>query len=145
MENNARETISYLGLYMDGDKNNSEYDIVSDIEKINMILFSQDIKYKGTPNASAKSLADFLSNKTIPPLFSGTGSATGSVLPGNASGSTLTGSALTGSQVSTSSTSQIDELLGSTCNIATNSPVSVNDMVDENFKQELAKILSSGG
>lgn len=34
-ETNARITISYIGLYMDGDKNNSEYDIITDIEKIN--------------------------------------------------------------------------------------------------------------
>jgi hypothetical protein len=44
-ETTARETISYLGLYMDGDTSNSDYDIVSDIDKINMLVFSQKIVY----------------------------------------------------------------------------------------------------
>ena len=53
-ENNARTTISYIGLYMDGDKTNSDYDILTDIEKINTVIFSQDLKYGGTVNASGK-------------------------------------------------------------------------------------------
>lgn len=53
-ENNARTTISYIGLYMDGDKTNSDYDILTDIEKINTVIFSQDLKYGGTVNKSGK-------------------------------------------------------------------------------------------
>ncbi len=68
-ETNARETISYLGLYMDGDTSNSDYDIISDIDKINMLIFSEKIEYKGTPNQAAHSFADFLARKPIPPLF----------------------------------------------------------------------------
>lgn len=68
-ETNARETISYLGLYMDGDTSNSDYDIISDIDKINMLIFSEKIEYKGTPNQAARSFSDFLARKPIPPLF----------------------------------------------------------------------------
>jgi hypothetical protein len=39
---------------MDGDKNNSDYDIITDIEKINMVIFSQDLKYGGTSNQAGK-------------------------------------------------------------------------------------------
>jgi hypothetical protein len=45
---------------MDGNKANSDYDIISDIEKINAIIFATDIKYSGTVNTAAKSLTALL-------------------------------------------------------------------------------------
>ena len=59
-ENGARVTLSSLGLYMDGDTSNSDYDILSDIEKINSLIFSEALKYGGVTNKSSKNFADLL-------------------------------------------------------------------------------------
>ena len=54
---------------MDGDTTNSDYDIVADIDKIDTIIFSQDIRYNGVKNTGAKSFRDLLDGKKAPPLF----------------------------------------------------------------------------
>lgn len=54
---------------MDGDTTNSDYDIIADIEKINSIIFSKNIKYSGEKNTSAKSFHDFLLGKPVASLF----------------------------------------------------------------------------
>ena len=59
-ENDARVTLSSVGLYMDGDTSNSDYDILSDIEKINGLIFSETLKYSGVINKSSKNFADLL-------------------------------------------------------------------------------------
>ncbi len=46
-----------IGLYTDGDTANSDYDILSDIEKINSILFTQKLDYIGKKNMSFDSFA----------------------------------------------------------------------------------------
>lgn len=38
--------IGSVGLYMDGSRENSDYDILTDIEKINTIIFSNPEKYQ---------------------------------------------------------------------------------------------------
>lgn len=73
-EQSARETVASIGLYADGDKSNSDYDIIYDIERINEIIFSTEIKYKGTKNISSKSLMSLLSGNSPTPLLSGTAS-----------------------------------------------------------------------
>ena len=57
------ENLSSLGLYMDGDTGNSDYDLLTDIQKINSVIFSQDIKYEGATNTSSKSFANLLAGK----------------------------------------------------------------------------------
>lgn len=54
---------------MDGDTTNSDYDIITDIEKINMIIFSKDIKYGGERNNSSSAFRDFLAGKSVSSLF----------------------------------------------------------------------------
>lgn len=39
---------------------NSDYDIVSDITKINAIIFKEKYDYKGTKNASARAISNML-------------------------------------------------------------------------------------
>ena len=73
-EQDAREKIASIGLYVDGDKSNSDYDIIYDIERINEIIFSTDIKYSGTKNVIKKSLASLLAGNEPPSLLSGTAS-----------------------------------------------------------------------
>lgn len=38
--------VGSVGLYMDGSRENSDYDILTDIEKINTIIFSNPDTYK---------------------------------------------------------------------------------------------------
>ena len=57
---------------MDGDISNSDYDIITDITKINTLIFSQDIKYTGATNKSASAFRDFLAGKVSAPLFENT-------------------------------------------------------------------------
>ncbi len=54
--------IASIGIYTDGSTDNSDYDIVSDIAKINDIIFTQKISYNGTKNIGKLSLFDLLSN-----------------------------------------------------------------------------------
>lgn len=63
------QKISAIGLFTDGNKENSDYDIVNDIDKINGLLFSEDLKYNGVANNSASSLASYLAGNAIPALF----------------------------------------------------------------------------
>ena len=70
------QKISSLGLYADGTTENSDYDIMVDIDRINGILFGENEKYTGVKNTSAKSLKNTLAGKSAPPLF-GSGSGTG--------------------------------------------------------------------
>lgn len=55
---------------MDGDTANSDYDVIADIEKINSLIFSEELPYNGTKNAGKISLANLLSGKDVPPLIS---------------------------------------------------------------------------
>lgn len=44
-DENALSSAGILGIYTDGDTENSDYDIVADIEKINAILFTEKLDY----------------------------------------------------------------------------------------------------
>jgi hypothetical protein len=140
-EIDARTTISYLGLYMDGDKNNSDYDIISDIEKINMIVFSQDLKYSGTPNQAGKWLSNFISGKAVAPLFALAGSSDSmSNPPSQASGAPSTDSTTQNSGI----TEGLSTLLGGSCK--STAPVGpVSSIVDDAFIADLSSVLASGG
>lgn len=57
---------------MDGDTKNSDYDIVADIQKINTIIFKEEVKYTGTQNKSVDLLKRLTDGTPIAPLFGGT-------------------------------------------------------------------------
>lgn len=54
---------------MDGDTDNSDYDLVTDISVINEVIFKKKYPYTGTKNANARAIADMISGKPIAPLF----------------------------------------------------------------------------
>ncbi len=54
--------IASIGIYTDGTTDNSDYDIISDIAKIDGIIFTEKIPYNGTKNIGKLSLFDLLSN-----------------------------------------------------------------------------------
>lgn len=60
------QKISSVGLYTDGDTTNSDYDIITDIDKIDKILFSEPLKYEGVKNTSSKALSQSLFFGVIP-------------------------------------------------------------------------------
>lgn len=68
-DQNILEEVGNIGLYMDGDTNNSDYDILSDITKINGIIFKEKYDYKGVKNGAAKSVASMMAGNPIAPLF----------------------------------------------------------------------------
>ncbi len=59
------------GSYMDGSLKNSDYDIIDDINKINKIIFKDNIKYLGTSNLNQTSLLDFLKGGEVKELSDG--------------------------------------------------------------------------
>ncbi len=65
-------TTGLIGLYTDGDTANSDYDIVSDIEKINSILFTQKLDYIGTKNMASSSFAKLARGEDIGSVFGNT-------------------------------------------------------------------------
>jgi hypothetical protein len=93
------EQVWSIGLYMDGDTANSDYDILTDITRINAIIFKEKYDYTGTKNASAGAIASMLAGNPVAPLFQWTGATlSGSSNTGSwtlvASGTTVSGSAI---------------------------------------------------
>lgn len=133
-EQDARETVASIGLYADGDKSNSDYDIIYDIERINEIIFSTEIKYKGTKNISSKSLTSLLSGNSPAPLLSGTASI---LTPPTTNSGSNSASGNTNNQ----NAPTIDSLLWSTCTSSgITGPVDTN--LDESFVQELSSVIN---
>jgi hypothetical protein len=68
-EQKKLQEIGSIGLFTDGNKDNSSYDLMVDLENIHSILFSKDIPYNGTENMGASSLANLLGNVYDHPFF----------------------------------------------------------------------------
>lgn len=132
----ALTKISAIWLYMDGTTENSEYDIMADIDRINTVLFSEELKYSGTKNNSAASFADFLSGKDPAPLFprSGTGNTGTGTDDGGGSG--------TGTD--DGSGSSLSDIIGESCTV-NNTSIPLEAIMDEDFLAELDDTLTSGG
>lgn len=48
----AYEKVASMGVYMDGDTSNSDYDILTDIQKINGVIFTETLSYNGVRNSA---------------------------------------------------------------------------------------------
>lgn len=55
------QSLSMIGLYVDGDIDNSDYDIVADIEKINKRIFGKPPEYQGPLNRSKDAAGSLVS------------------------------------------------------------------------------------
>ncbi|NDK19913.1 hypothetical protein GW819_03655 [Candidatus Gracilibacteria bacterium] len=73
-EQQKLQSIGSIGLFSDGDKENSSYDLMVDLEKIHKVIFASDLPYEGTANMGAASLVNLLDNAygDLSPLVSGT-------------------------------------------------------------------------
>lgn len=132
-EQQAVETISSIGLYTDGDTTNSDYDILSDIWKINSIIFAIPLKYEWVKNSAGIWFTSFLAGNTVPSLFpppswSGTGNGSNT--------------ASWGTNLWVQSGATLASLIGGSCNIGTG--VNIADMMDGNLTDELSNILGGG-
>lgn len=61
-EQKKLQTMGSIGLFTDGNKDNSSYDLMVDLDNIHSVLFAHDIPYNGTENMGASSLANLLGN-----------------------------------------------------------------------------------
>lgn len=72
-EQKKLQSVGSIGLFSDGNKDNSNYDLMTDLENIHNVIFARDIPYNGTDNMGASSVANILSNvypHTLLPLDS---------------------------------------------------------------------------
>jgi len=60
MERSGTEQFGSIGLFTDGDIENSGYDLVYDIEQINKIIFKQPPEYDGVVNTNAPNIRDMI-------------------------------------------------------------------------------------
>ncbi len=96
-EQKKLQEVGSIGLFTDGNKDNSSYDLMVDLQDIHNVIFAHDIPYNGTANMGASSVTNLLANAYSPssPLDgilpwdtkkpqTSTGSkvSTGSTLPG---------------------------------------------------------------
>ena len=61
-EQKKLQSVGSIGLFTDGNKDNSSYDLMVDLENIHAVLFAKEIPYNGTDNMGASSLANLLAN-----------------------------------------------------------------------------------
>lgn len=57
------QSIGTIGLYSDGNTENSSFDLMEDIKQIHNVIFAADIEYKGTANMGSASVLDLLARK----------------------------------------------------------------------------------
>lgn len=61
-EQKKLQEIGSIGLFTDGNKDNSSYDLMVDLQDVHNVIFAHDIPYNGTANMGASSVANLLAN-----------------------------------------------------------------------------------
>jgi hypothetical protein len=69
LEQKKLQSIGSIGLFTDGNKDNSSYDLMVDLENIHSVIFAHEIPYSGTENMGAQSVANLLANAYGHPFF----------------------------------------------------------------------------
>jgi len=135
------ETAGSISIYNDGNRENSDYDIIDDIKKIHTILFSDPPKYDGKINPTGKSLSRFLAGDPAPILMNpptntggtdtppggGDGGGGGSTPPGGGGG--------TDGRTPTAPWATV---------CSTDTPTQVSNMVNGDFLTDLEQVLQGG-
>ncbi len=128
------QKISSVGLYTDGDTTNSDYDIITDINKIDKILFSEPLKYEGVKNTSSKALSQSLFLGVIPlPLIP----ETSGISPGKKGSNS---GELSSGNTGTINTKKNSEVIGELCT-SNNTSIPIDSIMDERFMYELGNTL----
>lgn len=68
-EQRKLQSVGSIGLFTDGNKDNSNYDLMVDLENIHNVIFSKEIPYNGTDNMGASSVANLLADLYPHPFF----------------------------------------------------------------------------
>jgi hypothetical protein len=132
VEQAQREEVASLGLYFDGDRWNSDYDILYDIEKINEIIFTREIKYTGTNNIASTSLLALLNGRPPAPVVPDIAALVSATLPISPSPTTPT--------PTPAPTPTVTDVIGDVC-VA---PGAINiDPEDSSFATELWSLVGS--
>jgi hypothetical protein len=137
----SASAIGLIGLYTDGDTANSDYDIVSDIEKIDSILFTQKLDYTGKKNMSLESFMKLARWEDLGSLFGDT-----STIGASAASMEKSAAAAT-SQVTISPTTITHTLVtlgvGWVCSVL-GGTTSAGNLTDGRFKDDLSAVLAGG-
>jgi hypothetical protein len=133
----SASAIGLIGLYTDGDTANSDYDIVSDIEKINSILFTQKLDYIGKANMSAESFAKLARGEEIGSIFGDTSTVGASAASLEQANNTVT-------PVAAGKNNTLTTLgVGGICSVdAVVTPV--GNLTDGGFADDLGTVLAGG-
>lgn len=134
----SASAIGLIGLYTDGDTANSDYDIVSDIEKINSILFTQKLDYIGKKNMSAESFAKLARGEEIGSIFGDTSTVGASAASLEQATQTPT-PIVTGKKDATLTSLGV----GGVCSVPTGA-TPVGNLTDGGFTDDLGAVLAGG-
>lgn len=142
-EQSTIEESANIGIYFDGNTKNSDFDIVTDINKINAIIFSNPAKYEGTINNTQSSLSDFLKGKSAPKLWENDEKNTTSHTENNSENSQNTTNNTTNN---TNTETKIEENLpwSKICTPDGEKFASVTNMVTDDFIRDLNSTLVGG-
>lgn len=63
IEQQKLQTVGSIGLFTDGDTDNSSYDLMYDLEQIHNVIFAHEIPYDGTANIGDSAIANILQDR----------------------------------------------------------------------------------
>jgi len=140
-EQQKLQTVGSIGLFTDGNTDNSSYDLMYDLEQIHNVIFAREVPYNGTANIGDSAIANILQDKyntnpfsslnpleNLPSLPLGNG-APNNTLP------TGTGS---------SAASTLFSLSGDTCSTGTGNTLGGSGGFDNSLYQDVLAQLSLG-
>lgn len=132
-------SVGSMGIFMDGDTANSDYDIISDIERINTLIFAENSKYDGTKNSGKTSLSNLLAGRIVAPLIdTATRTELNNII--GSSGASTTDTVPWTNIWGTVTPTLTDIGIGNLCT-TNNQVTSVDNMMDDIFIAELANTL----
>ncbi len=132
-----------MWLYSDGDTLNSDYDIIVDIEKINGLIFTEEIRYWWALNNGKSSLANLLAGRVIAPLITPSIQNELNIIHGQ-SGSTTSGTIAQSGTIQEAETTLWNLGIWEICTSDT-SVTRVDNMIDDTFLDELSIALGWNG
>lgn len=137
-------TASLIGIFMDGDVKNSDFDLVHDISRINEIIFTQKEDYNGKKNETSDALTKFLKGKAAD-IFGKKSEKTSAKIENNQNlNKNRTGEILSEKNIHTSHENR-DELPWENSLCTPEGTVQIGAIVDKNFQRDLQKTLLGKG
>ncbi len=133
------ETAGNISIYNDGNRDNSDYDIIDDIKKIHTIIFSVPPKYDGVVNPTGKSLDKYLRGDPAPVLMNPDQSGTPNTQTDGTGSTGSTGSGSSGAN--NNGVTEDTPPWAATCSPSGSGSSSVSNMVNADFIADLGNVL----